>query len=68
MHNLPKSQSYQGLKLLLSDTKFMTTVSSMLISLEEIMSKQTLPFGGSYPELTTTLTATLKSTTILIGG
>ena len=31
MHNLAKSQSYQGLKLLLSDTKLMTTVNSMLI-------------------------------------
>ena len=30
-HNLTKSQNYQRLKLLLSDTKFMTTVNSMLI-------------------------------------
>ena len=29
-HNLAKSQSYGGLKLLLSDTKFMTMVNSML--------------------------------------
>ena len=29
-HNLAKSQSYRGLKFLLSDTKFMTTVNSML--------------------------------------
>ena len=29
--NLAKSQSYQGLKLLLSDTKFMTRESNMLI-------------------------------------
>ena len=29
-HNLVKSQSYEGLKLLLSDTKFMTMVHSML--------------------------------------
>ena len=31
MHNLVKSQSYQGLKLLLSDTKFMTVVKSMFM-------------------------------------
>ena len=31
MHNLAKSQSYQGLKLLLSDIKFMKKVKSMLI-------------------------------------
>ena len=30
-HNLAKSQSYRGLKLLLSDTKSMTTVNSRLI-------------------------------------
>ena len=30
-HNPAKSQSYQGLKLLLSDTKFMTTVYYLLI-------------------------------------
>ena len=30
-HNVAKPQSYQGLKLLLSDTKFMITVNSMLI-------------------------------------
>ena len=30
-HNLVKSQSYRGLRLLLSDTKFMTTINSMLI-------------------------------------
>jgi hypothetical protein len=29
MHNRAKSQSYRGLKLLLSDTKFMSTVKSM---------------------------------------
>ena len=29
MHNLAKSQSYQGLKLLLCDTKIMTTVNSI---------------------------------------
>ena len=31
MHNLAKSQSYRGLELLLSDTKFMKMVNSMLI-------------------------------------
>jgi hypothetical protein len=31
MHNLAKSQSYQGLKLLLRDIKFMSIVNSMLI-------------------------------------
>ena len=31
MHNLAISQSYKGLKLLLSDTKFITTLNSMLI-------------------------------------
>ena len=30
-HNLDKFQSYQGPKLLLSDTKFMAIVNSMLI-------------------------------------
>ncbi len=30
MHNLAKSQNYQGLKLLLSDTKFMTTINTIL--------------------------------------
>ena len=30
-HNLAKSQSHEGLKLLLSDIEFMTTVNSMLI-------------------------------------
>ena len=30
MHNLAKSRSYQGLKLLLSDIKFMKIVNSML--------------------------------------
>ena len=30
-HNLAKSQSYRALKLLLSDTKFMPMVNSMLI-------------------------------------
>ena len=30
-YNLAKSQSHQGLKLLLSDNKFMTTVISMLV-------------------------------------
>ena len=29
-HNLAKPQNYQGLKLLLSDTKFMTTTNSIL--------------------------------------
>ena len=29
-HNLAKSQSYRGLKLLLNDTKFMNTINSML--------------------------------------
>ena len=31
VHNLAKSQIYQGLKLLLSDTKFMNTVNPMLV-------------------------------------
>ena len=31
MYNLAKSQNYRGLKLLLSDTKFMTTIRSVLI-------------------------------------
>jgi hypothetical protein len=31
MHNLVKSQSFRGLKLLLSDTKFMTTKHNMLV-------------------------------------
>ena len=30
-HNLAKSQNYQELKLLLSDTELMTTVNSILI-------------------------------------
>ena len=30
-HNLAKSQSYRGLKLLPSDTKFVTTANSTLI-------------------------------------
>ena len=32
MHNLDKSQSHRGLKLLLSDSNFMTTVNIMIIN------------------------------------
>ena len=35
MHNLVKSQSYWGLKLLVSNTKFTNTINSMLIHRED---------------------------------